>query len=69
MSKLMVGSDSMGPGLQLDEARFSNFLSRKAILRVQTSWNVDISGNSNGHISVVREATVRWLGMLVILQV
>ena len=30
--------------------------------RVQTSPYVDISRYSNGHISVVREATVRWLG-------
>jgi len=36
------------------------FPSRKAIRRVQTSLNVDISGNSNGHISVVRDATVTW---------
>jgi len=31
--------------------------------------NVDISQNSNGHISVARDATVRWLGMLVVIQV
>jgi len=37
--------------------------------KVQTSWNVDISRNSTGHISVVREATVRRFGMLVVLQV
>jgi len=41
---------------------------RKAIRRVQTSRNVNISRNSNGHISIVREATVRRLGMLVVLQ-
>ena len=40
-SKRMVGGDSMGPGLQLVRARFSN-PSRKAIMRVQTLWNVDI---------------------------
>ena len=45
------------------------FPSRKAIARVQTLQNVDISRNSNGHISVMREATVRWLGMLLVLQV
>jgi len=28
-SKLMVGGDSMGPGLQLVRAQFSNFLLRK----------------------------------------
>jgi len=35
------------------------FPSRKAITRVQTSSNVDISRNSNGHISVLRD---RWAG-------
>jgi len=37
------------------------FSSRKGIMRVQTSRNVDISRNSNGHFSVVRDATVTWL--------
>jgi len=63
-SKLVVDGDSMGPGLQRVGVSF-----RKAITRVQTSSNVDISRNSNGHISVVRDATVTWLGMLVVLQV
>jgi len=31
--------------------------------------NVHISLNSNGHISVLRDATVTWLGMLVVLHV
>jgi len=31
--------------------------------------DVDISRNLNDHISVVREATLRWLGMLVVLHV
>jgi len=34
------------------------FPSRRAITRVQTSSNVDISRNSNGHILVMRDATV-----------
>jgi len=51
-SSKLVGGDSMGPGLQLVGAQFLNFL-RKAITRVQTSPIVDISRNSNGHISVV----------------
>jgi len=34
----------------------------KAITTVQTSPNVNISRNSNGHVSVLRDATVRWLG-------
>ena len=67
-SKLMVGGD-MGPGLQLVGARFSSFFSRKAIMRVQTSGNVDISRYSNGHISVVCDATVTWLGLSVVLHV
>jgi len=38
-------------------------------MRVRTLQNIDISLNLNGHISVVREATVIWLGMLVVLHV
>jgi len=38
-------------------------------MTVQTSRNVDISLNSSGHISVLRDTTVRWLGVLVVLQV
>jgi len=38
-------------------------------MTVQTSRNVDISRNSNGHILVLRNATVTWLGMLVVLHV
>jgi len=41
----------------------------KAIATVQSSPNIDTSRNSNGHISVVRDATVTWLGPLVVLQV
>jgi len=63
----MVDGHSMGPVLQLVGARFLN--SRIAITRVQTSSNVDISRNSNGHISVLRDATVTWLGKLVVLHV
>jgi len=65
----MIDDDSMGPGLKLVEARFliSEFPSRKAITRVRTSPNVDISRHSNGHVSVVRDATVTWLSTLVVL--
>jgi len=63
----MVGDHSMRPGLQLVGARFFNFLLWKAITRVQTSpFFVDISRNSNGRISVVRDATVTCLGTLVL---
>ena len=40
----------------------------KAIMRVQTSPNIHISRHSNSHSSVLRDATVRWLGVLVVLQ-
>jgi len=55
----------MGPGLQLVEPDFR--ISTKAITTVQTSPNVHISGNSNGHISVLLDATVTWLGTLRVL--
>jgi len=45
------------------------FPSGKAITRVQTSPYVHISQYSNGRISVVRDATVTWLGMLLVLHV
>jgi len=31
--------------------------------------NVDISANSTGHISELRDATVTWLGKLVVLHI
>jgi len=43
------------------------FPSRKAITTVQTSPNVDISRNSTGHISVVRDKTDTWLDTMVVL--
>ena len=45
------------------------FPSRKAITRVQTSPCVHISRNSNGYISIMRHATVTWLGLLIVLDV
>ena len=65
----MVGDNSMGPGLQSVGSPIFEFSSRKAITRVQTLPNVDISRTSNGHISVVRHATVTWLCMLLVLHV
>jgi len=59
----MADVDSMGPGLQLVGARFLNFLLGKL------SREFDISRNSNGHISVVRNAIFTWLGTLVVLRV
>ena len=63
----MVDIDSMGPGLQLVGARFSNFLLGKL------SRESKLRGMSIFHeiqmaiISVVCDTTVRWLGMLVVL--
>ena len=51
-SKLMVDGDSMGPGLQLVGARFSYILLGKL------SREFKLSG-----MSILRDATVRWLGM------
>ena len=65
-SKLMVDGDSMGPGLQLVRARFSNLLLGKLSREFKLCR---MSWNSNGHALVVRGDTVRWLGMLVVLHV
>jgi len=66
----MVGGDSTGPGLQLFGARFLNFLPGKlCITRVQTLPYFHISRYSNGRISVVRDATVTCLGLLLVLHV
>jgi len=62
----MVDRDSMGSSLQLVGAQFSNFLLRKLS---SESQNVDIIQSSNGHISVLHEATVTWSGTLVVLEV
>jgi len=67
-SKLMTENDSMGPGLQLIGVRFSNFLFRK-LSREFRLHGMSISQNSNGHISVLHEATVTWLSVLVVLHV
>ena len=45
------------------------FPPKKAITRVQTSPFVDISRNSNGRISIVRDATVTCLSTLVVVEV
>ena len=45
------------------------FPSRKAVTRVQTLPYVHISGNSDGLISVLRDATVTWLSVPVVLHV
>ena len=63
----MVDSDTMICGLQLESDFRISFT--KAITRVQTSPNVDISRNSNDRISVVRDATVTWLIVQVVLHI
>jgi len=55
------------PGWSRKMGRKTLVCSRKAITRFPTSPNVDISQNSNNHILVVCDATVTWLGMLVVL--
>ena len=47
----------------------SEFPSQSAITWLQTSRNVDITGLSKGHISVLLEARVTWSGVLVVLYV
>jgi len=54
-SKLMVGNDIVGSGLQLFGAQFLNFLQRK-LSWVQSSRIVDIIGISKGCISVLLKA-------------
>jgi len=64
----MVGGHSMGLGLQLIGGRFLNFLLGKLSREFKLCY-VHISGHSNGHISVLREAIVTCLGMLLVLRV
>jgi len=66
-SKLMVDHDSTGPVSIVCLRPTFEFSFKKAIALVQTSRNVDI--NSNGHISVLLEATVKWSSTLVVLYV
>jgi len=68
-SKLMVAGDSMWSNPQLVGARFSNFLIEKLSREFKLRGMSIFDEIQNGHISVVREVTVRWLGMLVVLQV
>jgi len=66
--RLYSDDDSMGPGLQLVGARFLNFLLEK-LSRQFRLRGMSIFHEIHGHILVMREATVSWLGMLVVLQV
>ena len=60
----MVDYDNTGPSLQLTRAHFFNFLLSN-LSRLQTSRNIDTTGLSKGHISLLLEARVTWSGMLV----
>jgi len=64
----MVGSDSMGPGLQLVRARFLNFLLGK-LSREFKLRRLLIFHEVQMDISVVRDATVTCLGTLVVLHI
>ena len=55
-SKLMVDCDSMGPSLYLSEPDFL-ISSQKAITWLHTLWNINITGLSEGHISILVEAS------------
>jgi len=64
----MIGDDSMGPDLQLVGARFLNFLLGKLSREFKLHGMLIFHEIQMANM-VVREATVRWLGVLVVLQV
>ena len=61
--------DSMGPDLQPDVVRFLIFLLGKVSLQLYFTECRYFTTFKWPHISVLREATVTWLGMLVVLHV
>ena len=65
----MVDVDSMGPVLQPVGARFLNFLLRKVSLHLNFMECRYFMTFKWPHISALREATVTWLGTLVVLHV
>jgi len=65
-SKLIVDHNSMGSSLQLV---WTQFPFKTAITCLKTSWNVDITRISNGHVSVLLDAMVTRSGMLGVLYV
>jgi len=66
---MMVDVDSMGPGLQLVGARFSNFLPGKVSLEFKFTECRYFTTFKWPHISVLRDATVTWLSTLVVLHI
>jgi len=64
----VVDGDSMGPGLQLFGARFLNSLLRKLSQEFKLR-PMSIFHEIQMVISVLRNATVTWLGTLVVLHV
>jgi len=68
----MVDIDSMAPGLQLVRGRFSNFLLGKVSLQFKLQYFMECRYFMTfkwPHISVLADATVTWLGMLVVLHI
>jgi len=65
----MVACGSMGPALQLVRARFWNFLLGKLSQEFKVCGMSIFHEMQNGHISVLCEGTVTWLGTLVGLRV
>jgi len=68
-SKLIVDRDSTRPTLQLVGVRYSNFLPRRLSREFKLRGMSIFTRISNGHISVVLEATATWYGTLVALYV
>ena len=65
----MVDYDSMGPSLQLVGARFLNFLLSKLSCDFKLCRIISVTGLSKGHISMLLDITVTWLGLLVVIYV
>ena len=68
-SKLRVDRDSTRPTLLLVGVRYSNFLLRRLSREFKLRGMSIFTRISNGHISVVLEATATWYGTLVALYV
>jgi len=65
----MVGSDSMGPGLQLVGALFSNFFPRKLSREFKLRGMSIFREIQMTIFRYMGEITVTWLGKLVVLHV
>ena len=65
----MVAGDSMGPGLQLVGALFSNFFLRKLSREFKLRGMSIFRETQMAIFRYIRETTVTWLGRLVVLHV